>query len=176
MVSAIVYSSKTGSCKRYAEMLSAALHVPAMTIEKAPVRNDGEVIYVGWAMAGKVVGYEKTAKKMNVTALVQVGMSPVTEKLLGEVREKNAVPDGVQVFAKQGAFDMKKLPIPYRIIMKAINKKIATGLSKKAERTAEEEATYQMALNGAGQPAAWDVSDILAWAKKDWLDGSKSML
>lgn len=176
MISAIVYSSKTGSCKKYAEMLSAALHVPAMPLEKAPVRKDGEIIYIGWAMAGKVVGYDKAAKKMNVTAVVQVGMSPVTDKLLAAVREKNEVPAGVQVFAKQGSFDMQKLPLPYKIIMKAINKNIAAGLSKKAERTAEEEATYQMALNGVGQPAAWDVSDILAWAKKDWLDGSKSML
>ncbi len=176
MISAIVYSSSTGSSEKYAKLLSAALHVPAMPVEKCPVRKDGEIIYIGWAMAGKVVGYAKTAEKLNVAAVVQVGMSPVSDKLVESVRTKNEIPEGVAVFAKQGAFDMSKLPLPYQLIMKLINKKIVKGLSQKADRTAQEEATYQMALTGKGQPADWDVSDILAWAKNDWFVSEGRML
>lgn len=176
MLSAIVYSSATGSSEKYAKLLSAALHVPAMPASKCPVRKDGEIMYIGWAMAGKVVGYEKAAKKYNITAIVQVGMSPVTEKLLSDVREKNAVPEDVAVFAKQGAFDMGAIALPYRPVMKLINKKLVKILSQKPNRTAEEEATYQMALNGKGQPASWDVSDILAWAKDGWYTSKGKML
>lgn len=176
MISAIVYSSATGSSEKYAKLLSAALHVPAMPVEKCPVRKDGEIIYVGWTMAGKVVGYEKIAEKYNVTAVVQVGMSPVTDKLIAEAREKNAVPADVAVFVKQGAFDMDAIALPFKPIMKLINKKIVKGLSEKSDRTPEEEATYRMALNGKGQPASWDVSDILAWAKDGWLVSDRKML
>ena len=34
MFSAIVYKSTTGSCKRYAELLSARLHIPAFPLGK----------------------------------------------------------------------------------------------------------------------------------------------
>ena len=59
MISAIIYSSTTGSCKQYAEKLSAALHIPAFDAKKVYTPKGREVIYVGWLFAGKVVGLEK---------------------------------------------------------------------------------------------------------------------
>ena len=102
-------------------------------------------------------------------------MSPVNENSAKKAAEQNEVPAGVEVFVKQGAFNMSKLPKPYQLIMKVINKKIA-GMLKDKQRNAEEEATYIMATTGVGEPASWDVSDILAWAKKDWLNGDGKML
>ena len=40
MFSAIVYKSTTGSCKRYAELLSARLHIPAFPLGKEYIHAD----------------------------------------------------------------------------------------------------------------------------------------
>ena len=59
--SAIVYKSTTGSCKKYADLLSARLHIPAFPLGKEYVPADTKIIYVGWLFAGKIMGYDKAA-------------------------------------------------------------------------------------------------------------------
>ena len=71
MFSAIVYKSTTGSCKRYAELLSARLHIPAFPLGKEYIPADTKIIFVGWLFAGKIMGYEKAEKKYDIGAVVQ---------------------------------------------------------------------------------------------------------
>ena len=59
MFSAIVYKSTTGSCKKYADLLSARLHIPAFPLGKEYIPADTKIIYVGWLFAGKIMGYDK---------------------------------------------------------------------------------------------------------------------
>ena len=168
MISAIVYNSKTGSCKKYAEMLSAKLAVPAFPYGDSHVRQEGQVIYVSWVMAGSVVGYAKAAKEMSIAAVVAVGMAPVAENSVESGRSKNKIPADVAFFCRQGGFHMDKLPRPMRMIMKLKVKDIAKQLeSKKASGSldAQEQAMYRMATTGVGEPAEWKVDDIVAWAK-----------
>ena len=58
MFSAIVYKSTTGSCKKYADLLSARLHIPAFPLGKEYIPADTKIIYVGWLFAGKIMGYD----------------------------------------------------------------------------------------------------------------------
>ena len=106
MFSAIVYKSTTGSCKKYADLLSARLHIPAFPLGKEYVLADTKIIYVGWLFAGKIMGYDKAAKKYDIGAVVQVGMSPVSAKSEEVCRKKNAVSADVPVFTRQGAFNI----------------------------------------------------------------------
>lgn len=165
MISAIVYNSLTGSCEKYAHLLSAALHVPAFPLGKEKVRSDGEVIYIGWLFAGKLTGYKKAAKKLRIAAVVQVGMGAVSEDSEAFCRETNAVPAATAVFCRQGAFDLNKLPLPFKLIMKMKNKSIVSRLEAKDQLNEQERALYVMASTGAGQPAQWETDDIVAWAK-----------
>ena len=170
MITAIVYNSGTGSCERYAKELSRQLHIPCEPLQKHHVRSDGKVIFVGWVMAGSVVGYAKAAKTLDIAAVVAVGMSPVTDKLVASGREKNNVPAGVEFFVLQGGFDINKLNAPMHAAMILMDKKIVRGLqakAKKAPLNAQEQATLNMALYGKGEPAAWDCSQVVAWAKKE---------
>lgn len=170
MITAIVYNSETGSCERYARELSRALHIPCEPLHKNHVRSDGKVIYVSWVMAGKVVGYPKAAKTLDIAAVVAVGMSPVTEKLTAASREKNQIPFGTEFFLLQGGFNINKLNLPMKAAMTVMDKKIARGLkAKQAQKplTDQEEATLNMAVNGQGEPAAWDCSEVISWAKKE---------
>lgn len=165
MFSAIVYSSCTGSCRRYAEILSSELGIPALPIEKARIGRDDRIIYIGWLMAGKIKGYKKALEKFNIGAVAQVGMSPATTESEEQGRKNNPVSVDIPLFTLQGAFDIKKLPLPYRLIMKAVTKSIAEKLGAKAELTEQEKATLKMARDGAGEPAAWCVSDIVEWCR-----------
>lgn len=165
MYSAVVYNSTTGSCKRYAQMISAKMSIPALDLKNAYVRDGGKIIFVGWLFAGKITGLEKAMKKFNVGAVVQVGMGPVSEKSESIAREKNGINPEIPVFCKQGAFDIKKLPLHFRLIMKIKNKEIADRLNKKGNLNEQEKATLKMAETGKGEPAFWDVSDIIEWCK-----------
>lgn len=165
MYSAIVYNSLTGSCRRYAELLSEELSIPCIPVNKAKDLKELKVVYIGWLMAGGIKGFKSASKKLNIGAVVQVGMSPVTEESEAKGRAKNDINPNVPLFSLQGGFNMKKLPLYFRPIMKAINKKIAKGLSCKSELTAQEQATLNMAQNGVGEPASWCVDDIVQWCR-----------
>lgn len=165
MISAIVYNSLTGSCEKYAHLLSAALHVPAFPLGREKVRSGGEVIYIGWLFAGKLTGYRKAAQKLSIAAVVQVGMGAVSEGSADFCREKNAVPAETAIFCRQGAFNLNKLPLPLKLIMKVKNKSIVSRLDAKGQLNEQEQALYVMASTGVGQPAQWEIDDIVAWAK-----------
>lgn len=167
MFNSIVYKSTTGSCEKYADMLSAALHIPARPLGKEYVTEGSKIIYVGWAFAGKIVGYAKAAKKYNIGAVVQVGMSPVYEGSEQFARKKNGIAPSVAVFVRQGAFNINKLPLPLKLIMRIKNKEIAERMSKKTNPTEAEKATLKMAQSGVGQPPEWKVDDIVKWCENN---------
>ena len=165
MFNAIVYDSCTGSCQKYAELLSAQLHVPAFKLGNEYIREGGRIIYVGWLFAGKIVGYAKAAGKYDVGAVVQVGMSPVLARSVSVAREKNDISPDVPVFTRQGGFNINKLPLPLKLIMKIKNKEIAARFEGKGNLSDQEKATYKMASTGVGEPPCWCVEDILEWCK-----------
>lgn len=167
MISAIIYSSTTGSCKQYAEKLSAALHIPAFDAKKVYTPKGREVIYVGWLFAGKVVGLEKALQGYDVRAVVQVGMAD-NAGAEDACREKNGLAADVQVFSLQGRFNLAGLPLPLKLIMKIKTKDIAKRLNAKAAKaslTPAEQACLKMAETGKGEPATWDgVQAVIDWA------------
>lgn len=170
MLTAIIYTSETGSCERYARELSRQLHLPCAPLHDCHVRPDGKIIYVGWLMAGRVVGYADAAEAFDVAAVVGVGMSPVTEALTAAGREKNAVPEGVPYFALQGGLHLNRLSFPMRTVMKLVDRKIVrelNALAAKKPLSAQEQATLRMAKYGEGEPAAWDCAAVVDWARRE---------
>ena len=165
MVSAIVYLSKTGSAKRYAELLSEALKVPAYALENAP-EIDGKIIYLGWALARKTSGLPKARKKYDLAAVVQVGMSPAYPERIEEWRKANELSPDVAFFCVRGEFDLDKLSGPSRLIMKkACKDMIETfgAIKEERELSPQENAIFEMAKNGKGEPPAWDVSKLVGY-------------
>lgn len=63
MIDAIVYSSLSGSCEEYAHRMSAALHVPFFTEQSHICPTGRKVVYIGWLLAGKVVGLDKAKER-----------------------------------------------------------------------------------------------------------------
>lgn len=165
MFSAVVYNSCTGSCKKYAELISDQLGIPAVEFGKARVAGEGKVIYIGWLFAGKIKDLDKASDMYDIGAVVQVGMGAVYENSEKAAREKNSIKAETPLFCLQGGFNLAKLPLPLRVIMKIKNKEIVSRLMAKPELNAQEKATLKMAQTGVGEPAEWCVDDVVAWCK-----------
>lgn len=155
MIDAIVYSSLSGSCEEYAHRMSAALHVPFFTEQSHICPTGRKVVYIGWLLAGKVVGLDKAKERYNVVGVVSVGMGAPAANAEEVCRKKNGLGADVAVFPLQGRFDLKRLPLPYRLIMKVKIKDIAKRLNAKAAKTTltpAEQACLTMATVGRGEP------------------------
>ena len=164
MINTIVYNSLTGSGEKYAKLLSAQLHIPAKPMGEY-VRPDAQVLYIGWAFAGKVSGYNKAKKKYNIVAVVNVGMNGSAPGTAEFTQSATGIPSSVKVFSVQGGFYMDKLPAPFKLIMKIKNKDIVKRLQSKGIQSESDKALMTMASTGTGDPASWDVSEIVDWAK-----------
>ena len=141
----IVYSSNTGFTEQYAKLLGRALDMPSYKLGNVPACHKGaEAIYLGWLFAGKIVGYRKCAKKYNISCAVGVGMSPPSPELAEGLRATEKIPAGTPVFYLQGGFDINRLSLPLKLIMKIKCKQIAARLRAKGELTEAEQLTLEM--------------------------------
>lgn len=115
-MTAIVYTTNTGSTKRYAEMLGEKTGFPVFDLgNAASVEKDSEIIYLGWVMAGSVQGLEQAREAFgSLKAVCAVGTLP-GEKAEADIKEKNNITE--PFFFLQGAFDLSKLKGMYKMMM-----------------------------------------------------------
>jgi hypothetical protein len=156
MVKAVVYLSKTGHAKRYAEMFAAKVGLPCYEAGEASkhLAPGAEIIYFGWMMAGSVKGYEKAAQSYAVEALAAVGMRFAIETAENEIRERYHTGD-LPVFYLTGGVDTRQLGWVYRqslsfagnMLMKAAAKEDATPETIQAAKDFELDKDYVSELN-----------------------------
>ncbi len=162
----IVYSSNTGYTEQYAKLLGKAIDMPSYKLGSVPECHKGaEVIYLGWLFAGQLVGYKKCARKYRVRCAVGVGMSPPAPEMAAGLRAAIKAPDSVAVFYVQGGFDINKLSLPMKLVMKVKCKEIAARLAAKPEMTEAEALTYQMTQGGASAVSRENLAEVIAWYK-----------
>ncbi len=163
----VIYASNSGYTAQYAKLLAKALDVPAYNVQSIPACHKGaDVIFLGWLMAGSVVGYKKAASFCKVKAVVGVGMSPETPEMAEGLRAKMKVCSCVPVWYLQGGYDINKLKGPFKLIMKLKGKEILARLESKSDRTPDEEATYKMVTQGYSVVSEEKIAPVVAWAKK----------
>lgn len=134
---AIVYSSNTGSSKRYAEMLSVKTGVPAYDIKNCDeLAADAEIIFIGWIMAGTIQGLEAARQKFQtITAVCAVGMMK-SESQDAAVKEKNSIT--CEFFSLSGAFDINKLTGMYKMMMGMMTSMLKKKLKESNDPKADE--------------------------------------
>ena len=162
-MNAIVYTTNTGSTKRYAELLARETGLPAYSMAEAErsVPTGAEIIYLGWIMAGSVKGYA-AAKRWSVRAVCAVGMGR-TGTQTDSVRKKSAIPASIPVFTLQGNFDVKKLRDVYRLMMELMVKTAGKSLAAKPDRTPEEDDMLDMMLHGGQRVGIENLRAVLDW-------------
>ena len=162
-MNAIVYTTNTGSTKRYAELLARETGLPAYSMAEAErsVPTGAEIIYLGWIMAGSVKGYA-AAKRWSVRAVCAVGMGR-TGTQTDSVRKKSAIPASIPVFTLQGNFDVKKLRGVYRLMMELMVKTAGKSLAAKPDRTPEEDDMLDMMLHDGQRVGIENLRAVLDW-------------
>jgi hypothetical protein len=69
----IIYASKTGTCRKYAEELSERTGLPCYSLKEAP--SEGPVVFIGWLRGRFLVGSNKIDSG-RIQAVCIVGLSP----------------------------------------------------------------------------------------------------
>ncbi len=145
----ILYGSKYGSCRQYAQKLSLQTKIPAVSYKKAPAFADYHtIVYMGSLYAGGVLGLAKTLRKVTLQKgqrllIVTVGLSDPAE---AETREnirallQKQIPKNLfskaKIFHLRGRIDYHKLHVFHRILMALLH--CALRKTPKEKWTAEE--------------------------------------
>lgn len=167
MISAIVYTSKTGNTKKYAQLLSDLIGLPAYSANAVPPPKKGrEVIYLGWIFAGGVKGLKSVSRKHKIRAVCPVGMGPATEKVAKKVRRRHHLRKNVPVFPLQGGYDLKKLHGVNHVLMSVMEKKIMARLKGQEKLSPAEMDTKRMIEQGYSVVSSDRLTEVVSWYKK----------
>lgn len=157
---AIVYTSNTGNTEKYAKMLSEKLHIPVYSIDQAkkmlPKRT--KIIYLGWLMAGKIKDLSKARRRYDVVSIGAVGLGATGTHSEG-LRKSNKIGEEIALFELQGGMDHAKLKGIYKTMIETLIKM----LSKKKDRTSDEDAMLEMVKAGGDFTREDNLSDLVAW-------------
>lgn len=132
----IIYGSRYGSTKRYAERLAEMTGLEA--VEYKAVKDLGDyyrIVYLGSLYAGGVTGLKQTVGKMSPQQeliVATVGLADPTDAAnVAHIRQsiKDKIPahfyDESRLFHLRGAIDYTKLNLKYRLMMSLLAKKVA---------------------------------------------------
>ena len=149
MNSIIIYGSRYGSTKRYAERLAEIMRLQAVFFKDVKnVADYDRIIYLGALCAGGVMGLKKTVNNLAASQeliVATIGLAdPTDAENVNHIRDclKKQVPashyDESKIFHLRGAIDYSKLSLKHRIMMKLLYSKVVK--IPEAERNAEVRA------------------------------------
>jgi hypothetical protein len=137
MKAAVIYKSKYGSTKKYAEWIAEELNCPLFEFSKV---NNGElgkydtIIYGGGLYAGSISGVKDIAKNYSGRLVVfAVGLTPPGEIDLSEAVKRNGIPNA-KLFQFRGGYIFDKLSPVHKLVMRVVRK----AMTSKAGISAEE--------------------------------------
>lgn len=171
----IIYGSRYGSARRYAERLSEQANIPVVSYKKMPdLSSMKTIIYLGGLYAGGVLGLAKTLRSFSfhrgqTLIIVTVGLADPKEP---ENREniraslQRQLPTELfsqaKIFHLRGGIDYKNLNVGHRTIMALLYQSVRKTPSEK--QTAENRAfieTYGKQVDftnfRALEPIIWEI-------------------
>lgn len=121
MLDAIVYCSKCGHTKAYAEALADQLHLPVYSLKEALSNSmyHAKILFLGWVRENIIQGLEKTGH-FSIDAVVAVGIRPFSQEMLQELKTENHIP--VKLFYLRGGIDLSKLSWKDKWLIKSIER------------------------------------------------------
>ncbi|MDD3137394.1 MAG: flavodoxin domain-containing protein [Lachnospiraceae bacterium] len=158
---AIVYTSKAGHTKKYAEILSEKIRIPSMELKdaKKKLNKQDDIIYLGWLLASKVKGLSEADNQFNIKAICGVGMSFPNEKILTDIKVANTLSDERPLFYLQGGFDREKAGF----FMNQMIKMVIRQLEKKTDRSEEDENTLRAMKDNKDFVNEENLTAIVTW-------------
>ena len=150
----IIYGSRYGSTRRYAEKLSEQTGIPAISCKDAPALSDKKtIIYLGGLYAGGVLGLAKTLRSFSLQdgqklILVTVGLADPNEpenrhNIRASLQRQlpTELLDRAKIFHLRGGINYETLSFGHRMVMKLLYQSLhRTPLEK---QTAENRALIE---------------------------------
>ena len=155
---AIVYTSKAGHTKRYAEMLGQITGKPVLTREDAlsSLPAGSRIVYMGWLHASHIKGYPQAAERFQIPIVCGVGLCD-TGTLLDEVRKATPIPDDVRLFTLQGSIDRSRLKGLDKLLISMLTK----GLESKKDRSEQDERMLELLKSDADLVRSANLKELL---------------
>ena len=160
---AIVYTSKMGHTRQYAEMLGEILGLQAFSLDEAPknLTKESSIIYLGWIYASNIKGFSRAVKRFRVCAVCGVGLCG-TGTLLSEVRAKTAVPADIPLFTLQGGINRDNLKGADKMLISMLIK----GLEKTKQRSEQDERMLELLSSNANFVSRENLSAFMSWYRE----------
>ncbi len=142
MKTVVIYQSKTGYTKKYAQWIADALQADLTEnskIKDREITSYDAIVYGGSLFATGILGLKRIKKLLpSLTgkkfAIFGVGLTPTREDAINGVKQHNLKEDELKIvhfFYFRGGFNLKKLPLIDQLMMKmmkaSIEKKKKSG-------------------------------------------------
>lgn len=155
----IVYESKTGFTKKYAEMLAEKTGLKAYrTDELSKVDPSEEILFLGWMKIGKIQGLDKL-KKHHVIAVCGSGTGRTAEPDTETILTKNNIGTIPFFYLRGGCLPIRKLKGLDRIKLSLFVLMLRTRKDKD-ERIKEAIAIIQNGFDGVKEE---NLDPVLSW-------------
>lgn len=154
MKTMVVYKSKYGSTKKYAEWLSGSLNADVFEIGKISVekmQGYDTIVYAGGLYAGGIAGISKLKNNYNKLSdknvvVIAVGSSPFSEEIPVVLRKKNftAEMENVKCFYLRGAYNYPRMNMLHKMMMNMMGR----ILKKKGDNLTPDEKGLLSMIHG----------------------------
>lgn len=150
----ILYGSKYGSTRQYAEALSKQTGIPALRYQDAPNLSDKKtIIYLGGLYAGGILGLSKTFRGFSLRdgqrlIIITVGLSDpahpetresIRRSLRGQISDQ--LLRAASVFHLRGGIDYQTLSRGHRLLMSLLFQSVRR--TPEENRTAENQEFFE---------------------------------
>jgi len=157
----IVYESKTGFTKKYADMLAEKTKLRSFHVkELSKVSKDEEIIFLGWMKVGRLQGLEKV-RKYNVIVVCGSGTARTAEPSTESVIARNKIEGTPFFYLRGGCLPLNKLKGLDKFLMSMFVKMLKSRKDKDEEL---EEAIVNIE-NGFDGVKEENLKPLLAWLK-----------
>ncbi len=169
---AVVYNSRMGSTKKYAEWFAASTGLPAYSLDEAKTElaKDDEVIFFSWNLHAKIQEVDKAEKNFsNIIAYAVLGMQP-SGAMVQEMKDSNFIHEDKPLFTLIGRYYESENTGVYKLIMKMVKKTFV----KQVENTPENERTevdtmmVKFLTEGGDYVQESELDEMLRWYKRTY--------
>jgi hypothetical protein len=158
----IVFESKTGFTKRYAEMLSSITGLKAFRANAiSKISKEEEIIFLGWMKVGKIQGFDKV-RKHNVCAVCGSGIGRTAEPDVETVIARNKIENIPFFYLRGGCLPLKELKGMDKIML-SLFVKMLKSRKDKDERLEESIAVIE---EGYDYVKEEKLAPVIEWLNK----------
>ena len=155
----IVYESKTGFTKRYAEMLAAKTGMKVYRVnELSKIDKKEEIVFLGWMKVGRIQGLKKV-RKFNVKAVYGSGTGSAGEPNADTIITGNKLEKIRFFYAKGGCLPLKNLKGADRIMMSMF----AKMLKKRKDKDEKLKEAIDHIENGFDGVKEENLTPLIEW-------------